>query len=131
MSAIVTPATPPAASCLSILAKCARASVAKNAAFFSAHPLPALPADAAPHVWEAGLAPDADALDRADVELAHDEDDDEDESEGESEEGEDVEGEGGEGDAALSAAEEEAVPAAALKQLRSPKRGRSASKAAR
>jgi hypothetical protein len=31
-----------------------------NAAFFSAHPLSAVPADAAPHVWEAGLAPDAD-----------------------------------------------------------------------
>jgi len=101
-----------------------------NAAFFSARPLPALPADAAPHVWEAGLAPDADALDRADVELAHDEDDDEDESEGEGEGEGEEEGEEGEGDAA-AAAEAEAAPAAALKQLRSPKRGRSASKAAR
>jgi hypothetical protein len=99
-----------------------------NAAFFSAHPLPTILADTAPHVWEACLAPDADVLDRADIELAHDEDDDEDESDGEIETGDAAEEEeegGGEDGAEAEAA------AAALALKRSPKRGRAAGSGAR
>ena len=108
-----------------------------NAAFFSAHPLPAVPADAAPHVWEAGLAPDADVLDRADVELAHDEDDDDDESDGESETGAEEEEEKEEEEKEREKEEEgekggEAEAAAAALELkRSPKRGRAAGRGAR